>query len=323
MTFGPQVNFENSREMLKLFASQNYTEIDTAYVYNEGETEKILGTILNEFHDNGFKIATKVNPRITGKLNGHAVKLQFEESLKRLQTNEVDILYLHFPDPNTPITEALEKCADYYEKGMFKELGLSNFPAWMVIEIYYLCKERGWPLPTVYQGMYNALSRKCENELFSALRKYHIRFYAYNPLAGGILSGRYTEHSEKPAQGRFTFRPNYQNRYWKKSFFNIIKQLMHKCKEAQVSVPEASLRWLAWHSFLDPDKQDGILIGASKINHLKQNLNAINNGPLPQSLAEFFSTVWPEIKADAPEYFRFIPSPEKENRFSQQHINNH
>ena len=114
-----------------------------------------------------------------------------------MKCDSVDTLYLHFPDPNTPIEESLSACAELYNGGKFKRFGLSNFPAWQVAHIWHICDRNDWPKPSVYQGLYNALSRAIEPELIPMLRDFDIPFYAYNPLAGGILSGKYTDFTER------------------------------------------------------------------------------------------------------------------------------
>lgn len=305
MTFGPQVNPQESKLILNIFLDAGYREIDSAYVYNKGETEKILGDILPS-DNSSFDLATKANPRITGQLDKSAVINQLNESLIRVNKKSVDILYFHFPDPKTPIEEPLEAFNELYQQGKVKELGLSNFPAWKVVEIYYICKDRGWPVPTVYQGLYNGLSRKVENELFPAIRNLGMRFYAFNPLAGGLLSGKYNNFEEVPVEGRFTLRPNYQDRYWKKSFFNALKTLTAECDKFKIPIAEAAYRWLAFHSQLNESLGDGIIIGASKLNQVEQNIKALKNGFLPESIVNSFETAWDEAKADCPDYFKYI-----------------
>jgi len=299
------VDVAGSKEMVRRFLDAGYCELDSAYVYNDGETERILGTILPGLDDGTLSLATKVNPRITGRLDANAVTMQLEESLHRLGRDKVDIFYFHFPDLNTPIESALEACAKFHEQGKFKELGLSNFPAWMVVDIWHLCKERGWPQPTVYQGMYNGLSRNPESELFPALRKLGIRFYAYNPLAGGMLTGKHIKYDESPQPGRFARLQSYRNRYWKQSYFDAVQVLAATCQEAGIALAEAAFRWLAHHSCLDPSKGDGILIGASSMNQLEQNLSAPGKGVLPEAVVEAFSAAWEEARPDSPEYFNF------------------
>lgn len=308
MTFGPQVSFEASHSMIEKFLASGYREIDTAYVYNDGETESFLGSILKNIPDDSYSIATKVHPRITGKLDGPAVRRQLTESLKRLGRDYADILYLHFPDPVTPVEDALEMCALLHERGLFKELGLSNYPSWMVIDIWHLCQKNGWPKPVVYQGMYNGLTRSAEPELFPALRKQGIRFYAFNPLAGGVLSGKHQNFDEIPSLGRFKQRPNYKDRYWKKSFFEAIHFLKNECTQLEIHLVEAAYRWLAYHSSLCKEEGDGIIIGASEISHLKQNLATVQKGPLPESVVHAFESAWSEARPESPKYFRFYNS---------------
>lgn len=305
MTFGPQVSLEESHSMVEKFLAAGYREIDTAYAYNDGETERILGSILKNIPDDSYSIATKVHPRITGKLDGYAVKQQLTESLNRLGRDSADILYLHFPDPVTPAEEALEMCAELYEQGLFKELGLSNYPSWMVVDLWHHCERSGWPKPAIYQGMYNGLTRRAEKELFPALRKLGIRFYAFNPLAGGILSGKHQNFEDTPLAGRFEERPNYKNRYWKKSFFEAIRYLNNECAKMEIHLVEAAYRWLAYHSHLRNEECDGIIIGASELSHLEQNLMTLKKGPLPESVVHAFEAAWNEARSESPEYFRF------------------
>jgi len=304
MTFGPQVSPEDSDAMVRRFLATGHNEIDAAYVYNEGETERILGKIFEGEVLPAYSISTKVNPRITGKLDEASITVQLEESLHRMRKDSVDLLYLHFPDPSTDIEETLAACAKLHERGLFREFGMSNFAAWQVVDAWHICKAHGWPPPVVYQGLYNALSRKVESELFPALRKLGIRFYAYNPLAGGILAGKYADFLEKPEPGRFTHRPNYKDRYWKESFFNAMHELNRACRAESISLVAAAFRWLAYHSALDSDAGDGILLGASRISQLEQNISAIEAGPLPESVRSVFDTVWEVAIPDSPEYFR-------------------
>ena len=109
MNFGPQLDLEASRQMTEAFLKTGNNELDTAYVYNGGDTEKYLGSILP--HLDGYYLATKVHPRITGKLDRECILMEFNESLKRMCRESVDLLYFHFPDGKTPVGEALETVA--------------------------------------------------------------------------------------------------------------------------------------------------------------------------------------------------------------------
>lgn len=302
MTFGESVFSPQVGEFITAFLDEGYDELDTAYVYNNGECERLLGEVLPEL-DRPFKIATKVNPRITGKLDADAAYMQLNESLERLNADHVDTVFLHFPDPATPVESVLGSMADMHDQGKFTELGLSNFPAWMVSDVWHICDRNGWVKPTVFEGIYNPLTRKAETELNACLNHFGMRFYAYNPMCGGLLTGRYGKFEDAPSDGRFTHRPNYQNRYWKKSFFEAVDLIKDAAGEYGITSIDATYRWLAFHSMLSGERGDAILIGASKLSHLKQNMDAVKAGPLPGKVVEAFEEAWKIAKPDSPEYF--------------------
>lgn len=302
MTFGESVFGSDVNQFVNIFLDNGYEELDTAYVYNEGNCEKLLGSALKEIH-RPCKVSTKVNPRISGRLDADAVYMQLNGSLDRLGIGCVDTFYLHFPDPFTPINSVLTACTELYNQKKFKRLGLSNFPAWMVADVWHLCDKEGWIKPTVYEGIYNPLTRKAEIELNACLNHLGMCFYAYNPLAGGLLSGRYGKFEAIPSDGRFTHRPNYQNRYWKKSYFDAVDIIKTASEKHRITSIEASYRWLCYHSMLDDKRGDAIIIGASKVDHLKQNMEVIKMGPLPQDLLDAFEKAWEISKPDSPEYF--------------------
>ncbi|MBR6872259.1 MAG: aldo/keto reductase [Ruminococcus sp.] len=303
MTFGESVFAPDSEEFINAFLAEGYDELDTAYVYNEGQSEKLIGEALKKIGRDKVKIATKVNPRITGRLDGEAAYMQLNESLSRMQIDSVDTFYLHFPDPATPVESVLSACAELHSQGKFKELGLSNFPAWMVADVCHLCEKNGWVKPTVYEGIYNPLTRKAETELNACLNRFGMRFYVYNPMAGGLLTGRYAKFEDAPTDGRFTHRPNYQNRYWKKSYFEAVDLLKAECEKYGITTIEATYRWLVYHSMLSAERGDAIIIGASKLSHLKQNMNAVKAGAMPEDIVAAFEKAWSICKADSPEYF--------------------
>ena len=302
MTFGESVFLADVGTFINEFLDAGYDELDTAYVYNEGNCERMLGEVLPALN-RPYKIATKVNPRISGKLDGEAAYKQVNESLARMNIPSVDTVYLHFPDPATPVISVLEAMADLHAQGKFKELGLSNFPAWMVADVWHICDEHGWVKPTVFEGIYNPLTRKAEIELNDCLNAFGMRFYAYNPLAGGLLTGRYAQFEDAPTDGRFTHRPNYQKRYWKKSYFDAVSIIREAAEKYDITCIEAVYRWLSYHSMLDGSRGDAIIIGASRLNHLKQNLETVKAGPLPEEVVKAFEQAWKVTKGDSPEYF--------------------
>mmetsp|Transcript_1634 Transcript_1634/g.2466 ORF Transcript_1634/g.2466 Transcript_1634/m.2466 type:complete len:530 (+) Transcript_1634:189-1778(+) len=318
MTMGGQVSPNASLKMLEKFVvspcvqkhlTSGKAEIDTARMYQHGKTEMVLGDIMGDDLKKRFYIATKANPfkGYNESLRPESVAAQVEASLKAMRVESVDLLYLHAPDHSTSIEVTLEACQQLYLAGKFRELGLSNYTAWETVHIWHLCKERGWVQPTVYQGMYNALTRQVEKELFPALKELNIRFYAYNPLAGGMLAGKHTDINDKPKDGRFghkAFAQMYGLRFWKESYFEALEVVRKACEDHQISMSSAAIRWLMHHSELQGGLNDGVIIGVSSMKHLESNLAAANNGPLPLQIVSAFDMAWLKCEPACPQYFR-------------------
>lgn len=315
MNLGQQVFGDEAVRMLRAFHDAGGRELDTAYVYNDGACEELVGQCLAALPGLGFGVATKANPRVTGRLDRAAVHDQLDGSLKRLGLDRVDVLYLHFPDPATPVEEPIRALAEAHAQGKFRELGVSNFPLSLVCEMLPLCDGLGCPRPTVYEGVYNALSRKAERELFPALDGLGMRFYAYNPLAGGMLTGRYRSVDEEPSGGRFALRAkSYKGRYWRESYFEAVGIVSRACEEAGIPVAEAAYRWLSHHSKLEERRGDGVIVGASSEGQLHQNLASLDAGPLPPRIVDAMEEAWALTEADSPEYYRFNEAPEGKGR---------
>ena len=205
MTFGRRLDLAAAGRAVAAFSDWGGGggELDTAFMYGGGETERILGEILAQRGWEGITLATKAHPGAADgspSLRPEEVERQLTGSLQRLQSDAVDLFYLHSPDNATPLERTLEACARLHAAGRFRRLGLSNYAAWQVADAYHLCNRHGWPLPEVYQGMYNALTRDVEGELLPCLRHLGMSFYAYNPLAGGMLTGRVSRCHRGPRQ---------------------------------------------------------------------------------------------------------------------------
>ncbi len=304
LTFSNQADEAASLQMLELFQGKNYHELDTAHQYNDGKTEALLGQLLSENPGLEFKIATKVNPWNDDGLKPEQVAIQLKECLERLQTAPVDLLYLHSPDLDTPVVDTLAKCWEFYRQGAFQRFGLSNFSSWQVAEVVEICRARGWMAPTVYQGMYNALTRDVERELFPCLRNYGISFYAYNPLAGGLLTGKHKNFDQAPESGRFSLNNQYTTRYWKPDYFDVLETLTATCAKHDLMPANAALCWLIHHSQLSAKDGDGIILGVSKLSHLRENLAHVGGGKLPDEIVEILDQGWQQIKPDCFKYFR-------------------
>jgi len=210
----------------------------------------------------------------------------------------VDLLYLHAPDNATPLEDTLAACRRLVEEGKVCDLGLSNYPAWQVAEVVALCAANGWEPPVVYQGMYNALTRDVERECLPACRHFGLRFIAYNPLAGGLLTGKYRGVSDAPEKGRFS-NAFYRNRYWTHEYFEAVERVAPTVEKAGLSLAEASLRWLLRHS-----GANGLLLGASSYDQLAQNLKWCSGPALPPPVRRAFDAAWTLVRPACQRYFR-------------------
>lgn len=314
MTCGPEGksgarihSVKGTEEILSCFRGFGYDELDTARLYCEGETEDYLKQA--GYAASGFQLATKVYPMPTGKEHEpELLRKTFETSLEKLGAKSVDIFYLHAPAWSTPFEPTLEMVNTLYKEGKFKKFAISNYTAWQVAEICILCRERGWIRPTLYQCMYNAITRSVESELIPACRKYGLDIVAYNPLAGGYFTGTYKKN-EIPTTGRFskgTQGDNYRKRYFKDAYFDAIELLRPVCEKNNITMLEAALRWMVHHSQLKMRSQggnDGIIIGASSTSHLESNLKDLEKGPLPEEVLQALDDAWKIVKADAPNYW--------------------
>uniref|UniRef100_A0A8C8TJ92 Aldo-keto reductase family 7, member A5 (aflatoxin aldehyde reductase) n=1 Tax=Peromyscus maniculatus bairdii TaxID=230844 RepID=A0A8C8TJ92_PERMB len=240
------------------------------------------------------------------------IRFQLETSLKRLQCPRVDLFYLHMPDHNTPIEETLQTCHQLHQEGKFVELGLSNYASWEVAEICTLCKKNGWIMPTVYQGMYNATTRQVEKELLPCLRHFGLRFYAYNPLAGGLLTAKYKyeiEDEKQPLSRLFGKKWDffYRDWFWKEGYFKGIdlvkKALQTTYGSSAPSMTSAALRWMYHHSQLQGTQGDAVILGMSSLEQLEQNLAATEEGPLEAAVVEAFDQAWNLVAHECPNYY--------------------
>ena len=288
-------------------------------MYGGGSSEQVLGEIISKGPESRRKliIDTKFSPRtplFPNVVTNHSPE-HLREALKRslisLKTDKVEMWYLHAPDRSTPYETTLREVNNLHKEGFFNRFGISNYAAWEVAQIVEICDKNGWIKPTAYQGIYNALHRLVEPELFPALRHYGISFYEFNPLAGGFLTDRYTRTSQPGSdiEAGSRFDPNrnqgrnYRGRYWNDEYFDALEILRKATKEAGISEAEAALRWIANHSLLKKEFGDAIIIGASSAKQLEDNLANLEKGPLPQEVLQAFDEGWAKVKGIAKPYF--------------------
>ncbi|KAA1472008.1 Aldo/keto reductase [Dentipellis sp. KUC8613] len=307
--------------ILDVFQQHGHSEIDTARAYGLGTSEESLGKI--DWQGRGLKIGTKIlpnlfpNPVFGSVIIKHTpedLRLHLNYSLKALNTDKLDIWYLHVPDRSTPYDVTLKAVDELYKEGKFNRFGISNYTAcngafsWEVAEMVQLCRANGWVQPTVFQGTYNALHRSVEPELFPCLRKYGISFYEYNPLAGGFFTGRYHSLNEQP-EAKTRFDPNgflgqnYRLKYWKEPYFKAIETVKAVADKHNLTLAEVALRWVSHHSLMKREFGDAVIIGGSSIEHIKQNLVDLEKGPLPDEVVSVLDEAWLGVLPFASKYY--------------------
>ncbi|KAL4884452.1 NADP-dependent oxidoreductase domain-containing protein [Aspergillus karnatakaensis] len=313
MTFGPDpstgariTSLDGFKHILDYFQEEGYSEIDTARVYSGQKQEAF--TAQADWKERGLKVATKWYPSKPGFHKPEIVREKLDESLRELGADSVDVFYLHAPDRSVPFAETLEEVDKLYREGKFRQLGLSNYTAFEVAEIAMTCHARGWVRPTIYQAMYNAITRTIESELIPACRRYGLDIVIYNPIAAGVLAGRY-KSPEIPDEGRFSLHnptgQNYRTRYFKNTTFEAIKIIEAAANKHSLTMAECAYRWLRHHSQLrmGADGSDGVVIGVSNMIQLKGNLHDLEKGPLPDEVVMAYDQAWALTKSSAPVYW--------------------
>ena len=304
MTFGSQVSESEAARMVDYALDQGVNFIDTANVYNAGLSEEITGRILGSRRSQ-VVLASKVRGNMgTGKgayggLHAGAIYHAVDESLKRLGTDYLDIYYLHQPDPAVDICETLEVMNDLVEDGKIRWIGTSNYAAWQLAEMSEISEQRRYQAPMLAQPMYNALARGIEQEYLACTRRYRITNVCYNPLAGGLLSGKQSFERGPLPGTRFDGNQMYLKRFWHEEYFQAVEALKRAADGLGISLSELALRWVC-----NRDAADCVIIGASKFGHLEQNIAASQAGPLPDDALEACDAAWNALRGPAPQYNR-------------------
>jgi aryl-alcohol dehydrogenase-like predicted oxidoreductase len=303
MTFGAQTTRDVAARMIDRCRDAGITMFDTANAYNDGRSETIVGELVAPFRDE-VTIATKVfNPMGPGPddrgLSRPAIRKALDASLQRLGTDYVELYYLHQPDWDVPLEESLGAMAELVEEGRVGTIGVSNYAAWQLAELRRIADANGWSPVAVSQPQYNLLSRRIEEEYVAHSAHAGVFDIVYNPLAGGLLTGKHAPDADPEPGSRFT-KEQYRSRYWNRPTFEAVEQLRAIAADAGLSLLELAFRWL-WSQPV----VDAILLGASKLEHLEQNLAAAAvDEPLDDDTLRRCDEVWESLRGPAPAYNR-------------------
>ncbi|MBA2317351.1 MAG: aldo/keto reductase [Euzebyales bacterium] len=303
MTFGSQVDEVEAADMVAACRDAGITMFDTANSYNGGASEEILGRAVKPFRDE-VTIATKVgNPvredgvAVAG-LSRTAIRAAVQGSLRRLGTDRIDVYYLHRPDRDTPISESLEALEELVRESKVGHTAQSNYAAWQITEMRCLAERNGWPRMGISQPMYNLLARRVEAEYEACSERLGLTNVVYNPLAGGLLTGKHRLEAQ-PANGARFSQETYRDRYWNAAQFRAVERLRDVADLAGLTLVELSLRWLLGRPLVD-----AVLLGASSLEQLRANLDALDGPPLDDDTLAACDDVWAGLEGAAPHYNR-------------------
>jgi aryl-alcohol dehydrogenase-like predicted oxidoreductase len=303
MTFGYQCDEATSFAILDRANAAGIDFIDTADVYpvpptpeTAGRTEEILGKWLAGRRQR-FVLATKCRGRVGHGANDEGLSRRHilravEDSLRRLQTDWIDLYQTHSPDPETPLDETLRALDDLVRQGKVRYLGCSNFPAWQVALSLGLSRAEGWSRFDCVQPRYNLLHRDIEAELLPLCRDQGLGVIPYNPLAGGFLTGKYRTLEDLPAGTRFTLGKTgelYRERYWHEAQLHAVARMRAFFEPRGKKLATVAVAWML--------RQPGItapILGASRPEQLDDVLAAVDL-PLDEEELAFCDQLWYDL----------------------------
>jgi aryl-alcohol dehydrogenase-like predicted oxidoreductase len=276
---------------------------DTANVYNKGLSETIVGKVLLKGRRDKIILASKVRGKMGDRpdesgLSRAAILKGIDDSLRRLGTDYLDLYYLHQPDSDVPIEESLAAMDEVVRAGKVRYPACSNYAAWQVTDMLHLAREHAYKPAVVTQPMYNLLARGLEPEYVPMAKRFGVSMVVYNPLAGGLLTGK--QKREEPLPGtRFDKNQMYLSRYWYDAYFDAVQELVVVARDSGRSMVSLALNWLLHHT-----ATDCIILGASRLEQLDENLKAMEAGPLTAETVAACDGIWSRLRGVTPQYNR-------------------
>lgn len=276
MNFGSQVDERNAIHLMEMALDGGINFIDTADVYVNGKSEEIVGKILEGKRDS-IVLATKVSAKMgegandSGLSRKHIMK-GIENSLRRLQTDYIDIYYAHMPDHDTPLEETLRALDDMVHQGKVRYIACSNYRAWQLCKALWISDKQNLARFDCISPPYNLITRDIENELLPLCTSEGVGVCVYNPLAAGILTGKHDPNKPPPEGGRFSLKgigQNYYKRYWNAVNFSAVEKLKKVAADHGRSLTQFALAWV-----LNNRAITATICGASSLAQLEHNMKA-------------------------------------------------
>jgi aryl-alcohol dehydrogenase-like predicted oxidoreductase len=289
MSFGGDADEAASAKMFRACREAGINYFDTADQYNKGRSEEILGELMRGQRDE-LVIATKCyNPsgsdiNARGGSRRHILRAA-EASLKRLQTDRVEVLFLHQYDPLTPAEETLRALEDLVRAGKVLYPAVSNYAAWQTQCALDIQRQHGWAPLQVTQPMYNLVKRQAEVEILPMAAANGIGVTPYSPAGGGLLSGKYSAKGTSAAggapAGRIATNKMYENRYGDPWMHEVAAAFAAFCKARGFHPMSAAVAWVGSHPAVTAP-----IIGARSLEQLQASLDSVKVDMTPELRAE-------------------------------------
>jgi len=285
MTFGSEADEVESALMFNRCRDVGINFFDCANNYSDGRAESTLGKLIQTCRDEVI-ITSKVSQRVGSDVNAlgssrRHIMQGIEQSLKRLQTDRIDLYFIHHFDPLTPIDETLRALDDLVHQGKVLYLGVSNWAAWQIAKALGISEKNHLARFECIEPMYNLLKRQAEVEILPLARSEKLGVIPYSPQAAGLLSGKYLDAS---AKGRIVEKQQYAKRYSHPRYYEIAEHFTHYAQELGVKPSTLALKWV----MANPDITAPI-IGARNLTQLEDSLRAIDMQLDPEVLAHVTS----------------------------------
>jgi aryl-alcohol dehydrogenase (NADP+) len=275
MTFGSQADEQASKAIVKRALDAGVNFFDTANVYNAGVSEEFTGRALQGVRRD-IVLATKLHGRMgpapndAGQSRKHIIEA-VEQSLRRLGTDYIDLYQVHRFDPDSPLDETLGALDDLVRSGKVRYIGASNYAAWQLCTALWTSDKLHLARYDCIQPRYNLISRAIEQELLPLCQAQGVGVIVYNPLAGGMLTGKHQRQAPPTSGTRFDMNPMYRNRYWQERVFDAVDRFREIAAGTGHSMAQVALAW----SLANPVVTSAIL-GASRVEQLDETLPAVD-----------------------------------------------
>ncbi len=288
MTFGNEAGEEASVAIMERAFEAGVNFFDTANVYNEGRSEEIIGRWMGARRED-IVLATKATtptgsgPNERGSSRRH-VTLSVEKSLRRLQTDWIDILYLHLWDEHCVLEESMAALNTLVEQGKILYPAVSNYAAWQTVDALRVCERRNLASITTIQPMYNLVKRQAEVEILPMAQAHRLAVCPYSPMGAGLLSGKYL----RGETGRLDVNERYKKRYGDPDYPEVSKRFIEHARARGESPAALALAWVLNHPAVTSP-----IIGARNVEQLDDALTAVQID-LPPEEREAISALSPE-----------------------------